>query len=119
MLDEQALKQRLQEIVANDFNAPSRPELYALVLAMGTFIGSVDAELHDELVYMTLAIWTERDVFEAQDLNEILKVVLNSQHLFLGLGEQDTDTVFTRTFSMLIVAAVHSALARYSRFDHG
>jgi hypothetical protein len=106
MLDEQALKQRLQEIVADDYKAPSRPEIYPLVLAMGTYIGSVDPELRDDLIYMTLAIWIERDIFEAQDLNEILKVVLNSQHLFLGLGEQDTDTVFTRTFSMMIVAAI-------------
>ena len=34
MLDEQALKQRLQEIVVDDYKAPSRPELYPLLLAM-------------------------------------------------------------------------------------
>ncbi|UCC50760.1 MAG: DUF2785 domain-containing protein, partial [Anaerolineaceae bacterium] len=113
MLDEQALKQRLQEIVANDYQAPSGPEIYPLILAMGTYIGSVDPEFRDDLIYMTLATWIDRDIFEAQDLIEILKVVLNTQHLFWGLGESGTDTVFTRTFSMLIVASVLNAHRRH------
>ncbi len=106
MLDEQALKERLQEIVADDYKAPTRPERYPLVLAMGVHTGSLDPELRDDLIYMTLATWIERDVFEPKDLIEILQVSLNEQHLFYGLGEKESDSVFTRTFSMLIVAAI-------------
>ena len=113
MFDEQALKERLQEIVADDCKAPTRPELYPLMLSMGTYTGSLDPELRDDLIYMTMATWIERDVFEAKDLNEILQVSLNEQHLFYGLGEKETDTVFTRTFSMLIVAAVLNAHRRH------
>jgi len=104
----------LQEIVADDYEAPSWPEIVPLVLVMGTYIGSVDPELRDDLIYMTLATWIDRDIFEAQELNEILKVVLNTQHLFRGLGEQGTDTVFTRSFSMLIVASILNAHRRHS-----
>ena len=43
-------------------------------------------------------------MFSTKELMEILKVVLNDQHLFWGIGEQGTDTVFTRTFSLLGVA---------------
>ena len=69
-------------------------------------VSSRSSPQHPQAV--TLATWIERDVFEPKDLKEILMVSLNEQHLFLGLGEKETDTVFTRTFSMLIVAAVMS-----------
>ena len=112
MLDEQALKQRLQAIASDNYEAPTRPELYPLILAMGTYTGSLDPELRDDLIYMTMATWIARDVFEAKDLKEILMVSLNDQHLFLHLGDRESDTVFTRTFSMLIVAAVLNAHRR-------
>jgi hypothetical protein len=112
MLDEQALKERLRAIAAEDYKAPTRPEIYPLVLAMGTFTGTVDPELRDDLIYVTMAHWIERDIFEVKDLREILQVALNEQHLFLGLGEQGSDTVFTRSFSMLIIAAVLAAHRR-------
>lgn len=112
MIDEQALKERLREIAADNYKAPTRPELYPLMLAMGTHTGSIDPELRDDLIYMTLATWIERDVFEAEDLNEIVQVALNEKHLFYGLGEKESDTVFTRSFSMLIVAAVLHAHRR-------
>lgn len=113
MLDEQTLKERLREIAGDNYKAPTRPELYPLVLAMGTYTGTLDPELRDDLIYMTMTTWIERDVFEPKDLNEILMVSLNEQHLFYGLGEKDTDSVFTRTFSMLIVAAVLAAHRRH------
>jgi hypothetical protein len=106
MLDEQTLKTRLQAIAEADYAVPTRLELLPLVLAMGIHIGSPDPELRDALIYTTLATWIERGVFERKELNEILRVKLNEQHLFQGLGEQGTDTVFMRAFSMLVVALV-------------
>lgn len=65
MSDEQAFEQRLQVIVADDFKASSRPELDPLVLAMGTYIASVDAGLRDEpirtAVRSTLARYSQFD----------------------------------------------------------
>ena len=113
MIDEKELKARLQEIAADNYQAPTRPEIYPLILAMGTYIGSIDPELRDELIFTTMTTWIGRDVFEPNDLNEILKVVLNEQHLFWGLGEEGTDTVFTRTFSMLVVSVVLNAHLRH------
>ncbi len=113
MLDEKELKLRLREIADDDYKAPTRPELYPLVLAMGTHMGSTDPELRDDLIFNTLATWIWEDIFEPRDLNEILKVVLNDQHLFLGLGEVDSDTVFTRSFSMLILRSILNAHIRH------
>lgn len=75
MLDEKELKIRPREIADNDFNAPTRPEIYPLVLAMGTHMGSIDPELRDDLIFNILAIWIWDDIFEPDDLNEILEVV--------------------------------------------
>jgi hypothetical protein len=112
MLDAQTLKARLQALAADDYAVPTQPELLPLVLAMGTHIGSPDPELRDALIYTTLATWIERDVFDRKQLNEILKVKLNEQHLFWGLGEEGTDTVFMRSFSMLVIALALGAHRR-------
>ncbi|MDX1413130.1 MAG: DUF2785 domain-containing protein [Candidatus Promineifilaceae bacterium] len=113
MIHEGELKRRLQEIANKDFEVPPRPERYPLLLAMGTYIGSPDPELRDDLIYTTLATWIWRDVFKPRELIEILQVVLNKQHLFWGLGDIESDTVFTRSFSMLIVASILNAHVRH------
>lgn len=112
MLEEQALKERLQQIVANDYRPPTRPELLPLVLAMGTHLGSTDPELRDDLIYGLMARWITQDLFQPDELEQILQVVLNDNHLFLGLGEVDSDTVFMRSFSLLVLALVLDAHRR-------
>ena len=112
MLDAQTLKTKLQEIAADDYKPPTGPELYPLVLAMGEHTGDLDPELRDDLIYTILATWINRDVFDAKELKEILQVALNNDHLFLGLGETESDAVFTRAFSILIVAPILEAHRR-------
>ncbi len=50
--------------------------------------------------------WIKRKIFSFKELKEILNVALNDKHLFLGLGEKETDTVFTRSFSVLPIQAL-------------
>ncbi|MCA9950885.1 MAG: DUF2785 domain-containing protein [Anaerolineales bacterium] len=106
MLDEKTLKARLSEIRDNNYVPPTQPEIYPLVLSMGNHIGSIDPVLRDDLIYMTLVTWISRKIFSTKELKEILNVLLNDQHLFKGLGEKETDTVFTRSFSMLQIQAL-------------
>lgn len=118
MLDEQELKQRLQEIAANNYHLPTGIEVLPLAYAMGTYLGSTDPELRDDLIYTTLAIWIQRGVFDAEALDELLKVAMNNEHLFLGLGEQGTDTVFMRAFSVLLVAPIIEAHRRHAMLGY-
>lgn len=37
---------------------------------------------------------------------KILDICLTEEYLFKGIGEQDTDTVFTRSFSSLVIALI-------------
>lgn len=41
-----------------------------------------------------------------RELKEILQTCISDQYLFYGIGERESDTVFTRTFSALFIAGV-------------
>lgn len=69
-------------------------------------IGSTDAELRDQLIYTLFY----RFIIEDEHLtNEQLTNLSNTTlkyHLFHGIGETSSDTVFTRAFSTLLIALI-------------
>ncbi len=66
------------------------------------YLASPDPHLRDEVGYGVLGTWIARDVLGDSDLGPILEHCLAGlQH---GLGETETDSVFLRTFSALILA---------------
>lgn len=95
------LKEKLILIKENGYLAP--PEPFQLVQEMIHNIGSVDAELRDDLIYETLSQWIPGKVLTTNELLQLLSVILDSDHLLYKLGESDTDSVFTRSFSMLVI----------------
>ncbi|MEK4521814.1 DUF2785 domain-containing protein [Psychrobacillus sp. FSL W7-1457] len=69
-------------------------------------IGSVDAELRDSLIYSTFYGLIKNDKLSNDLMLKILDICLTEEYLFKGIGEQDTDTVFTRSFSSLVIALI-------------
>ncbi|MCM3360201.1 DUF2785 domain-containing protein [Psychrobacillus sp. MER TA 171] len=69
-------------------------------------IGSVDGELRDSLIYSTFYQLIENNKLSNSLMVKILDVCLSEEYLFKGIGEQDTDTVFTRSFSSLVLALI-------------
>jgi len=98
-----ALKERLSRIAQNDYHVLDKAEVWPLAVQMMQSLGSVDPELRDALVCSTLSEWAEL-YFDAHQLRILLNKALDAEHLFLGLGEQGTDTVFMRSFSSLAIA---------------
>jgi hypothetical protein len=98
------LKARLQGLAQTGRALPEQDELEPLLAAMLEHIGSVDPVLRDGLIYPTFAAWVSKGDFGDSRLRALLDAALDEQHLFYGIGEQGTDSVFTRTFSMLLVA---------------
>lgn len=96
-----ALKERLLEVKENDYQAPDHA--FELVLEMLEQIGSTDAELRDDLIYSTLANWILNGVLTPEELVRIVPIILDDRHLFYQIGENGEDSVFTRSFSVLIV----------------
>ncbi|WP_410768945.1 DUF2785 domain-containing protein [Fontibacillus sp. BL9] len=108
------LKQQLQEISEQDYKIPEGISLAALVSEMMSQIGSPDSELRDSLIYMTLYYWTIRNEISPEIMKELLYTSLDENHLFLGLGENESDTVFTRAFSVLVVPLALTSNARFN-----
>jgi esterase/lipase len=101
-MTEVELKQRLQAAAQHDYAAPDN--LFELALAMMHHIGSTDEELRDGLISPAFYYWVlDRLLFSDEQMRQLLQLALDEEHLFYKLGEKDTDSVFTRTFSMLLL----------------
>jgi hypothetical protein len=103
MLTETQLKQQLQAIAANEYRVPANADYWSVTQDMLTHLGSVDAELRDELIYTTFIKWARAGLYSSDQYRTLLNALLDDQHLFYGLGERDTDTVFMRSFSALLL----------------
>jgi hypothetical protein len=106
MLTELELKKRLREIAGAGYAIPDPAEHERLLEAMSAYIGVPDAELRDDLIYVTLARWTLDGRLSEAQLEELLSTALDDAHLFYKLDEADSDSVFTRSFSMLLLALI-------------
>ncbi|MFK3985897.1 DUF2785 domain-containing protein [Exiguobacterium mexicanum] len=77
-----------------------------VIQSMLHHIGSTDAELRDQLIYTLFY----RFIIEDEQLtNEQLTDLFNTTlkyHLFHGIGETASDTIFTRAFSTLLIALI-------------
>ncbi len=113
MITPNTLKLRLQAIAPADFLPLPERGLRSLVDAMAANIGSPDPVLRDDLIYSALYHWITGDQLPAPLLRKLFRTVLDEQHLFYGSGESGTDTVFTRTFSVLVVALLLDSHCRH------
>ena len=100
---ESALKERLTSIAQDGYRLPDETEAWPLTMQMMQCLGSTDPELRDMLIYKTLYHWSA-SYLDTRQLAEVLDIALDDQHLLRGLGEQETDSVFMRSFSSLVVA---------------
>lgn len=77
-----------------------------LIQSMLHHIGSTDAELRDQLIYtLFYRFIIEDDHLTNEQLTDMLHTTLK-YHLFHGIGETASDTVFTRAFSTLLIALI-------------
>ena len=104
MRDFKALKNCLTQIQYNNYNIPKGIDMDGLINDMLTFIGHADQELRDKLIYSTFYIWADNSIISTTQMQHILTTCLGDKYLFFGIGEKDTDSVFTRAFSSLAIA---------------
>lgn len=90
------------QVQAAGFEVPADRPLDDLTAELTTMLGSTDPEVRDGTAFPALATWIERGVYD--DLLSGLGDGMVAG-LSVGLGERDTDTVFRRSFSALIVGA--------------
>lgn len=103
MSDHSELKSILEKVAAEDYAVPNGLDAFALAQTMLQHVGDPDPVLRDDLIYTTLARWIMRDMFNSAEMREILFTILDDRHLTYCLGESGTDSVFTRSFSALLL----------------
>jgi hypothetical protein len=104
LLSENDLKANLKKYGAEGSTRPTEAELDELITSMLGHIGTTDSELRDDLIYSSLAGWImHEDLISINQCRLIFTTVLDDEHLFYKIGEKETDSVFTRTFSVLLL----------------
>lgn len=89
-----------EQVHASGLAVPSDRALDDLTAELTTMLGDTDPALRDGTAYSTLATWVGRGVYD--DLLTGLGDGM-ATGLGVGLGERDTDTVFRRSFSGLVL----------------
>lgn len=94
----------LKRIADEDYKLSKGEEAMDFARIMLQYIGDTDPYLRDDLIYYTFCQWIcEKQYFSNEELNEIVDALLDEKHLFLHMGNEGDDTVFTRTFSVLLM----------------
>ncbi len=114
-------KAYLRSIANNHYELPDDIDRFAFLQALLQNFATTDAELRDELTYMILAhaiIDQETaDRLPADQRETVLLACLDDAHLFYHIGETSTDSVFMRSFSLLIIAALLYADAQLQQIS--
>lgn len=106
MLTSNQLKALLMKIKDNDFAVPAEADAFEIAMNMMNYIGHTDSELRDKLIYRIFYEWFKKRVFTEQQMMSLLNSSMDEAHLFYRIGDIDTDSVFTRAFSVLIIPLV-------------
>lgn len=91
-------------IAKDDFKIPNGHTLENLTDILFSYIGSTDPELRDDIAYMIYANWLKRGMFSSDVIRSHVNKLL--ANLEKGIGETESDTVFSRTFSILFIAEI-------------
>jgi hypothetical protein len=97
-------KQFWLDIRDNKYAIPEGYSIHELTEELFSYIGHTDPEFRDAIAYETFANWLDQDRYTLEQIRPYIpRLVINLQ---TGLGERDTDTVFTRAFSILFLAEI-------------
>lgn len=75
-----------------------------LIKKMLENIGSIDSELRDRLIYNSFGKLIIEDYLTIKQMDYILTVCL--RNLFLNIGQNEDDSVFSRSFSALVIVLI-------------
>lgn len=111
----------LHAIADNKYQLPEDIDRFAFLRALLQNFATTDAELRDKLTYMILAhAIIDRETtgrLSANQREALLLTCIDNEHLFYHIGEAGSNSVFMRSFSLLIIAALLYADARLQQIS--
>lgn len=97
----------LESLITGGFKLPEAVNAYSFCIELLPNLGSPDPVLRDELTATILDnLVSSRDKISGEQAGRILSVCLDDEHLFWKIGEQNTDSVFMRSFSSLLSSSI-------------
>jgi hypothetical protein len=93
-----------QEIVNTKYKISSDPSPQDLLPELLEMLASPDPELRDGFAYPILATWIQQATFSREELRSLIATL--EQRLETGLGELESDSVFARSFAVLMLAVL-------------
>jgi hypothetical protein len=96
--------EELQQLANGEGWPPSHPG--SLAAALLENFGSVDRHLRDTLSFTLMDRLIEEGLLTLDERMALLQAALDDRHLFSGIGESISDSVFRRSFSVLVVPMV-------------
>ena len=95
----------LEELLNDENFDLSAKDMDQLLTRMLAEIGNTDSYLRDRCIYEAFVKLIDGNYLTITQETHLLETCLNEQHLLLGLGEEgESDQVFTRSFSALVIA---------------
>jgi hypothetical protein len=88
----------------NGYKIPEGYTLENLTEILFGYLGSTDPELRDEIAYTTYANWLKQELYPRDSIKSHIDTLLSE--LEKGIGETESDTVFRRAFSVLLLAEI-------------
>lgn len=114
-------KQFLQAIVDNNNHIPDDIDYFLFLKALLQNFASTDPQLRDNLTYSVLAHaiidQDSQQKLTTSRVEDLLLTCIDEEHLFYHISGAGTDTVFMRSFSLLIIAAILFADAKMPRLS--
>lgn len=93
-----------QGVVTGDYAVPAGHAPDDLTRELLGMLGSPDPELRDAFAYSILEHWLHADLYPPDGVRALMAEL--AANLTRGLGERDTDSVFLRAFSTLMLAEI-------------
>ena len=98
-------KEYWRKIAANHYAVPEGETAFALAMELSAYLKVSDPELRDDLAYSILATWIlEQDDFSPEQLLALEEEW--RKNLKAGIGEDQTDSIFGRSFSALCLSTL-------------
>ncbi|MDX1379122.1 MAG: DUF2785 domain-containing protein [Anaerolineales bacterium] len=91
-------------LAKNGYKIPEGHTLEELTETLFGYLGSTDPDLRDDIAYIVYANFLKREMYSQDEVRaHVNKLLANLQN---GIGETGTDSVFLRTFSVLLLAEI-------------
>jgi len=110
----QQLQKQLEEIKANHYAIDSTVDIHDLSSKMLQYIGVPDGYLRDKLICTTFYHLIINDHITHRHLQKLLSQSISEQYLFYKINTDDTDAVFTRSFTTLLIALIINADTKHN-----